>query len=117
MQLKEVMNILDAQLFLGEEKLKEHVYSACGCDLMSDVLSYAKENVILLTGLVNTHVIRTAEMAGIYTIVFVRGKQPTKEILDLAQELEISIFSTKLPLYEACGYLYTKGLGRGKVER
>ncbi|RBP36421.1 DRTGG domain-containing protein [Garciella nitratireducens] len=112
MKLREIVNLLDAKCILGRDQLDVEIHSACGSDLMSDVLSFAKEDVILLTGLNNAHVIRTADMAGIRFIIFVRGKEPTKEVLDLAKKSEIGILSTKLPLYEACGKLYLGGLGR-----
>lgn len=116
MQLKEVKALLDAKLWIGEEQLTSEVYTACGCDLMSDVLAFAKEKVLLLTGLVNLQVIRTAEMLDIKAIVFVRGKSPTEDMIALAKEKGMIIFSTEEPLYMACGKLYEAGL-RDKGEQ
>lgn len=113
MQLKEVKVLLDAKVWIGEEQLTSEVYTACGCDLMSDVLAFAKEKVLLLTGLVNLQVIRTADMLDIKSIVFVRGKSPTEDMIELAREKGMTIFSTEEPLYMACGKLYEAGL-RGK---
>ncbi len=113
MQLREVKNLLNAKLWIGEEQLSSEVYTACGCDLMSDVLAFAKEKVLLLTGLVNLQVIRTAEMLDIKAIVFVRGKSPSEDMVKLAKEKGMAIFSTEEPLYIACGKLYEAGL-RGK---
>ena len=110
MQLRQVQQILEAKVWAGEEQLESEVYSACGCDLMSDVLAFAKEKIVLLTGLINLQVIRTAEMLDIKAIVFVRGKQPSKDMIDLAKERGIVLFSTATPLYPACGMLYEAGL-------
>ena len=106
MQLCKVQEILEAKVWTGTEKLEKEVYSACGCDLMSDVLAFAKEKIVLLTGLINLQVIRTAEMLDIKAIVFVRGKEPTSDMIDLAKERGIVLLSTGVPLYPACGLLY-----------
>ena len=110
MKLKEVQKILDAKILCGEQKLEEEVNSACGCDLMSDVLAFVKDKALLLSGLVNPQVIRTAEMMDISSIVFVRGKMPDENTLSLAEEKNMAIFSTELPLYISCGRLYSEGL-------
>ena len=99
-----------------EDSLSRHVYSACGCDLMSDVLAYVKDQAVLLTGLVNPQVIRTAMMLDMVCIVFVRSKLPTEEMLELAKENGIAILSTDKRLYEACGILYSNGLVGNKVK-
>jgi hypothetical protein len=83
---------------------------ACGCDLMSDVLAFIKEEALLLTGLTNLQVVRTAEMANIKALVFVRGKKPDRETIALARAQNIPLLVTHLPMYEACGRLYRHGL-------
>ena len=110
MKLSEVKEILNAEILCGEDRLSDTVNSACGCDLMSDVLAFVKDRALLLSGLVNPQVIRTAEMMDISAIVFVRGKKPDKMTLDLAKEKNMAVFSTELPLYISCGRLYSKGL-------
>ncbi|PHV71030.1 hypothetical protein CS063_06755 [Sporanaerobium hydrogeniformans] len=110
MKMKKVQEILEAHIWAGEEDLEGEVYAACGCDLMSDVLAFAKEKVLLLTGLVNPQVIRTAEMLDIRAIVFVRGKEPSKEMIEMANHKGMIILSTQEPLYMACGKLYAAGL-------
>lgn len=82
----------------------------CGCDLMSDVLAFAKSNTILLTGITNPQVVRTGEMVGIKAICFVRGKMPQDETIALAKEIGIPLLKTNLPMYESCGRLYQAGL-------
>ena len=79
--------------------------------MMSDVLAYVKDQAVLLTGLVNAQVIRTAEMMDMICIVFVRSKQPTPEMIELAKESGIAVLTTPKRMYEACGILYSGGLG------
>ena len=86
MTLRQAIEVLQAEILTGEQYLDREVGTACGADLMSDVLAFHKENALLLTGLVNTQVIRTAEMSDIIGVVFVRGKRPNAEILELARE-------------------------------
>ena len=111
MRLKEVKEILNAEVMVGEEKLEEEVFTACGADLMSDVLASKDEKAVLLTGLTNVQVIRTAEVVGdIKCIVFVRGKTPGEDILELAKKAGLVMMKTRHPLYIACGLLYSNGL-------
>ncbi|MEA5011318.1 MAG: DRTGG domain-containing protein [Angelakisella sp.] len=113
MTLLEVKNILDAQLLCGEELLESNVNTACGSDMMSDVLAYVKDQAVLLTGLVNQQVIRTAEMMDMVCVVFVRGKMPDQSIIDLAQEKGIAIMTTSHRMFTTCGLLYQAGLKGG----
>lgn len=111
MKISEIKEILNADIVCGEEMLDKEVHSACGSDMMSDVLAYVKDQAVLLTGLVNSQVIRTAEMMDMVCIVFVRTKQPTQEMIELAKESGIALLTSKCRLFEACGMLYTNGLG------
>lgn len=113
MKIQEVKDILEAKIWVGKDRLEREVHAACGCDLMSDVLAFAKEKVLLLTGLINPQVIRTAEMLDIKAIVFVRGKEPTEDMMKMANEKNMVLLSTDYPLYMACGRLYIKGLRNG----
>lgn len=115
MLLSTLSQILDAKVMVGEDKLYREVYYCCGSDLMSDVLAYVTQKVVLLTGLMNMQVVRTAEMMDIKTIVFVRGKIPSDNILKLAAAKDIVIMYTDHTLFTACGLLYTNGL-KGKDE-
>ena len=110
MKICTMQELLDAKVLCCEENLGKHVYSACGSDLMSDVLAYVKDQAVLLTGLINSQVIRTAMMMDMVCIVFVRSKNPTEEMLQLARDNGIVILSTDKRLYEACGLLYANGL-------
>ena len=111
-----MQQLLEARVLCCEENVGRHVYSACGCDLMSDVLAFVKDQAVLLTGLVNPQVIRTAEMMDMICIVFVRSKVPTQEMIDLAKESGIVLMVSDKRLYEACGILYTNGLVGNKVK-
>lgn len=116
LRLEQVVEVLNAEVLVSPEGWKElMINAACGSDLMSDVLTHIKPNCILLTGLTNPQVIRTAEIADIKAICFVRGKKPEKEVLDLAKERDIPIFASKLPMFESCGRLYQIGM-RGVSE-
>ena len=111
MKLSEVREILNATVLTGAERMEDEVNSACGCDLMSDVLAFVKDRALLLTGLMNPQVIRTAEMMDITTIVFVRGKEPEDSLVGMAKMKDMVVMTTEYPLYIACGKLYASGLG------
>ena len=111
MKIEVFAKLLDANILCNEEKKDLEVFSACGSDLMSDVMAFVKENVLLLTGLINVQVIRTATLMDIGAICFVRGKQPTEEMIEMAKENGIILLSSKEPLFLACGKLYNAGLG------
>jgi predicted transcriptional regulator len=117
MDLKTVLDLLDCEVVSHQPDLQQEVKRGGAADLMSDVLAYAGPESVLLTGLINPQVVRTAEMAGIRAIVFVRGKHPPAETVRLAEEIGIPVFSTLYTMYEACGRLYMAGLpGPGLCE-
>jgi predicted transcriptional regulator len=111
MKIREIASLLGAEVLCGEQHLDEEVQNACGSDMMSDVLAYVKDQGVLVTGLVNPQVIRTAMMMDMHCIVFVRSKRPTPEMLDLAREHHIAVLASCSRMYEACGKLYASGLG------
>lgn len=110
MKLREVKDILEARVFVGEDKLDMEVNTAFGADLMSDVMAFAKAGSLLLTGLTNSQVIKTAASKNIAAIVLVRGKEPSTEAINMAKDLHIPILTTKLILFETAGILYSKGI-------
>ena len=117
MKIREIKEILDAEVICGEELLEEEVSSAFGSDMMSDVLAYAKSDSVLLTGLVNPQTIRTALMLDIEAVVFVRAKKLTEDVIALAKESGIVVLSTEYRMFETCGKLYGAGLkGSGEVD-
>jgi hypothetical protein len=110
MTLEEVRRILEAKVLSVAELEKTNVEMGCGADLMSDVLAFAKRGSLLLTGLTNTQVVRTSEMADITAICFVRGKMPPEDTCKLAAINRLPLLVTRLPMFEACGRLYKSGL-------
>ena len=116
MKISKIIELLDAKILCGEDKLENEVHSACGSDMMSDVLAYVKEQAVLLTGLVNLQVVRTAEMMDMKCIVFVRGKIPSDEIIELAEDSGMVLLATDERMYVACGRLYENGLRGGSVK-
>lgn len=110
MQLSQVKDILKAKALCGDEHLDRDIEMVCGCDLMSDVLAYIKADSLLLTGLTNIQVVRTAEMAEVTAVCFVRGKEPPIDTIKLAAEKGVPLLKTDLSMYEACGRLYKEGL-------
>jgi len=112
--IAEVAQIVQGKILAHADRLDMHVETAFGSDLMSDVLAFVRDKTILITGLINTHVIRTAEMLDISCIVFSRGKQPNEEMLEMAEEADITVIATDMTTYTACGELYTHGLAGTK---
>lgn len=110
MKLKDIERILDAQVITGTDLLEIDIKMACGSDLMSDVLSFVKPGSLLLTGLTNPQAVRTAEMADLRAICFVRGKTPPAETIEIAESKDIPLLTTPLPMFESCGRLHREGL-------
>ncbi len=115
MKISGIESLLNAQVMCGEENLSNDVYSACCSDMMSDVLAYVKDQGVLLTGLVNAQVIRTASMMDMVCVVLVRDKTPSEEMIELARECGIVLMKTSYRAFEASGLLYNAGL-RGHSE-
>jgi len=110
MKLREVLEIIDGKLISENVDLDIEVQMGCGADLMSDVLAFTHEGTLLMSGLTNPQIVRTAEMAGIKAIVFVRGKIPPQETIALAKEKGIPLLASKYTMFETCGRLYQAGL-------
>ncbi len=115
MTIGDVKEILEAEILTGEDLLDKEVHAACGADMMSDVLAFVKDQSVLLTGLVNPQVVRTAEMMDIVCIVFVRGKEPDETVVELAKERGLVLMKTDRRMFTACGRLYEKGLRGGAL--
>jgi predicted transcriptional regulator len=113
MNVADAVTLLDGQFFTGKDKADMEVSSACGSDLMSDVMAFVKDKVLLLTGLVNPQVIRTATLLDIHAIIFVRGKVPSRDMIEMAEESDIILGGTKHPMFISCGKLYEAGLRTG----
>ena len=113
MKMKEILTLLGGRLLCGAPQDDHEFTSAFASDMMSDVLAYGQGQSLLLTGLLNQQVIRTAEMLDIPAIIFVRGTKPTGEMLELAREDHVCILQTGYSMYAACGILYSAGLEGG----
>ena len=116
MTVKVIAQILDAQWLCGQEEGDRVVHYAFASDMMSDVLAYVQEDTVLLTGLVNSQSVRTAEMLDLPCVVFVRGKNPHQDAILRARELGIAALSTQYTMFESCGKLYTAGMKAVEIE-
>ena len=110
MKLRDIQQMLEAEIISGEELLDVEIERAGASDLMSDVLAFGKPGLLLITGLSNAQSVRTASIIGAKAIVYVRGKKPDKEGAELAAQKKIPILSTKFLMYRTCGLLFSSGL-------
>lgn len=110
MTIRDMADCLDAKVLCGASRLDGAVSTACSSDLMSDVLAFVNDKTVLITGLCNTQVIRTAEMLDLHCLVFSRGKIPGDDVITQADELGIVVLATRLPSFSACGVLYERGM-------
>lgn len=115
MTLDEIVKTIQGKVISTEIDLSIEVSAAFGADLMSDVLAFVHTETMLLTGLTNTQTVRTAEMAGIIAIMFVRGKYPPTQTIALAAEKGIPLLWSPYTMYETCGRLYEAGLRSSKL--
>ena len=113
MKISTIRELLGAEVLCGAEHLDVDVHSACGSDMMSDVLAYVKDQAVLLTGLVNAQVIRTAMMMDMHCIVFVRGKRPDLNMIEMAEDRDMVMLCTEYEMFTSCGKLYSAGLRGG----
>ena len=110
MKLREILELIEGNVISKDADLDLEIQMGCGADLMSDVLAFTHEGTLLMSGLTNPQVVRTAEMAGIKAIVFVRGKLPPPETIALAEEKGIPLLASKYTMFETCGRVYQAGL-------
>ena len=115
MKLKEIAELLEAEIFCTEEQLEEEIPCAFGSDLISDILMCTKEPTLLLTGLTNPQIVRLADMIDLLGIIFVRGKKPTDELIEMAKDRGLPMISTAFTLYKSSGILYNNGLRSCKI--
>lgn len=110
MRLKDIVSITNARTFTADVDLDREVRYAFASDLMSDVLCYDVTQGLMITGLTNPQMLRTAEMAEVTAVLLVRGKQPLPEAIKLARELDIPLIGTEAVMFDACGLLFQAGL-------
>jgi predicted transcriptional regulator len=108
--LGEIVKIVEGRILTKQTNLEIEISSCGASDLMSDALSFMKQGSLLLTGLVHAQTVRTAEMADLSAVMFVRGKNPGPEVTSLADELGIPLIASPYGMYETCGRLYKAGL-------
>lgn len=110
MNVNELIHLINGKLYNPSANLTREIKGGCGADLMSDVLASIQPEAVLLTGLCNPQVIRTAQMADVAAIILVRGKVPPQETVELAEEEQIALISSPFGMFELCGRLYQAGL-------
>lgn len=115
MTLREAAEILGAEVLTGEEFLDKEIRTLCGSDMMSEVLAFTKEDSLLLTGLCNPQVMRTAEMLDLMCVVFIRGKEPTEDMIEMARSEGLVVMTTGIGMFKACGMLYSAGAQTGCI--
>lgn len=111
MRATEIAQITHAEIITGQDIADNlDIQTACGCDLMSDAIAFVKQRVALLTGLTNPQVLRTADLLDIHLIIFVRGKRPSPEMIQMAQDQGTVLMRTHDSMFIACGELYKAGI-------
>jgi len=110
MNVRELVQLINGKLYNSSADLDREIKGGCGADLMSDVLASIQPEAVLLTGLCNPQVVRTAVMADVAAIILVRGKTPPPETINLAEEEGIALISSPFGMFELCGRLYAAGL-------
>jgi predicted transcriptional regulator len=110
MNIGDLIRIIDGTLITKQDNLSREIKGGFGADLMSDVLASIQPEAVLMTGLCNPQVVRTAQMADVAAIVLVRGKQPPPETIRLANEECVPVISTPYGMFEVCGRLHDAGL-------
>jgi predicted transcriptional regulator len=110
MHLKDIIELVEGTVLTRDVDLNIKIRGGCGADLMSDVLASSQPKAVLLTGLTNPQVVRTAQIAEFRAIIFVRGKQPQTETIAIAAQENIPLISSPFGMFELCGRLHKAGL-------
>jgi predicted transcriptional regulator len=116
MNVEQMVKIVNGTVLTPDVSLSREIKGGCGADLMSDVLASIQPDAVLLTGLCNIQVVRTAQMADVRAIVFVRGKMPAPETVQLAARENIPLITSPFGTFELCGRLYRAGLKSFETE-
>ncbi len=115
MKLREIVEMLEGEVLSDPSHLDREITCAFGSDLISDILMCTKESTMLLTGLTNPQVIRLSDMIDLLGIIFVRGKRPSEELIEMANERDLPIVTTSFTMYKSAGLLYNSGLRSCKI--
>ncbi len=118
MRLDQLAECIDAEIIHGQDMLPSiEIDQVYGADLMSDVLAFATPGSLLLTGLTNIQIVRTAQMMDLPAVIFVRGKYPQKEAVELAVSLDMPVLVSHKSMFETCGILFREGLQPCSIEK
>jgi len=110
MKLSEIVACLEATILTKSPDLDMEYSKAGASDLMSDILAGLSEGGVLVTGLITLQVVKTAIIAGVTAIVYVRNKRPPQEAIDLAESEGIPLLSSPFSMFVSSGRLYTAGM-------
>ncbi|MCF7919756.1 MAG: transcriptional regulator [Candidatus Cloacimonetes bacterium] len=115
MKLGEIVKALEADVLVGATAMEKEITCAFASDLISDILMCTKEPTLLLSGLTNPQIIRLSDMIELFGIVFVRGKKPSQEIVEMAKERDLPLITTQFTMYKTSGILFNLGLRSCKI--
>lgn len=110
MKLRDVLHNLEAVTLNGSDEWDCDITRCGASDLMSDILARPSDGILLMTGLTSVQVIRTAKIAGVTAVLFVRGKRPLPEVIETARIEQVPLYSTPLSMFVSCGRLHALGL-------
>lgn len=110
MKLKEIIQLTNARLVTGNDTETDEIVKAFSSDLMSDALTLDADHILLISGLANVQLIRTAEMADVAAVLLARGKKASPEMIEMADRAGLIILETPFSLFRASGVLYANGM-------
>ena len=113
MKLIEIRDVLQCEVLAGEDDLSREVETVVASDGMSEILAFARPGALMITGLTNVQSVRTADIANVRAIVYIRGKRPAEKAINLARESNIPVLATGLGMFDVCGILRERGLRGG----
>jgi predicted transcriptional regulator len=113
MKLAEIRDILQCAVLAGEDDLSMEVETVVASDGMSEILAFARPGALMVTGLTNVQSVRTADLANLRAIVYIRGKSPDQKAITLARSSKIPLLTTRLGMFDVCGILRELGLKGG----
>ena len=110
MKLSDIISLLECEILANGNFDEVEITKTLASDMMSDVLAFAQPGALLVTGLVNSQSVRTADIADAAGIIYIRGKKPDEQTLNLANEMGIPVFATTRGMFEVCAMLHSIGL-------
>ncbi len=113
MRLDVLRDLLGCEVLTGADALDTEIDTAVASDAMSVVLACPQPRALMITGLTNVQSVRTAQVAFLPAIIYVRGSRPTETTIKLARDNNTVLLSTKLGMFDCCGILYSHGIRGG----